>query len=396
MGVYSRQRPGGPKNYWISYSIPKELAQRFGVKATVREPAAKDQREAERLLARRRKEIRDGTWRPASATQLGSTLATYVAAWTDKRVKAGVKGARDELQRLRDHVLPKLGGKALGDISRNDVLALVDGLKTVVSKRTQKLLAPRTQRHVYGDLRALYMDALADGLVLASPCTLRAKRGELPKKKDADPRWRARALFSRSEIRTLITDQLVPEHRRVLYGLVFIGAMRIGEGVARTWDDYDTMTEPLGKLIVATQHDEAALKTDNPREMPVHPTLALMLERWRAGYELRYGRKPAGRALIVPNHAKTRAAHLPIDGKRAWHNLQRDLRVLGLRRRRVHDLRRTFITLALADGGDKYLLKFVTHGRPKGDAFDDYASPPWPKLCQQVGLLKISLEDENA
>jgi integrase len=239
---------------------------------------------------------------------------------------------------------------------------------------------------------AMFEDAVADGVILANPCTLKEKRGELPKKKDSDPRWRSQAIFTRPEVTMLISDARVPRKRRVLYGLIFLGGLRVGEAVARQWLDYDTAAEPLGKLIVATQHDDDDLKTEDPRAMPVHPVLAQILASWRADYARECGRKPAGSALIVPNEPTTRAAHLPIDGKRVWYSLQRDLIKLGLRRRRVHDLRRTFVTLALADGADKYLLKFCTHGRPKGDAFDDYVTPPWEKLCAEVAKLKISIE----
>jgi integrase len=42
-----------------------------------------------------------------------------------------------------------------------------------------------------------------------------------------------------------------------------------------------------------------------------------------------------------------------------------DLARLGLRKRRQHDLRRTFISLCLADGARKDVLRWITHG-PNG------------------------------
>ena len=52
-----------------------------------------------------------------------------------------------------------------------------------------------------------------------------------------------------------------------------------------------------------------------------------------------------------------------------------DLARLGYRPRRVHDLRRTFISLALADGARKDVLRWITHG-PEGDIVDLYTTLP--------------------
>jgi hypothetical protein len=72
--------------------------------------------------------------------------------------------------------------------------------------------------------------------------------------------------------------------------------------------------------------------------------------------------------------------------------LQADLELLGMRRRRQHDTRRTFISLAIADGARKDLLRWVTHG-PEGDQMDDYTTPPWEALCREVSCLRIRLPE---
>lgn len=396
MGIVDRNKgiTGLKPNFWINFPIPAKLRAELGYPSrTARESAGTSMRAAQALLALRKREVKDGTWRPPKeGGARGLTFAAYMADWIDKREATGVRGVRDERQRLHDYVLPAIGNKLLSEVRREDVKKLVAALHGRVSEKTGKPLAPRTIRHVYGTLRTLYADAVADEKVLVSPCTLKEKRDELPKKKDADPRWRGQALFTRQEAELLISDKRIPQPRRMRYAMIFLGGMRIGEAVARRWRDYEPDVKPLGRLAVATQHDDVALKTDDPRAVPIHPTLAKYLADWRAeGFELHYGRKPRPDDHIVPNQPKSKhRAGKPMDGKRVWANLQEDLDTLGLRRRRVHDTRRTFVTLALADGADKYLLKWVTHGRPKGDAFDDYASPPWAALCKQVECLNIT------
>lgn len=72
--------------------------------------------------------------------------------------------------------------------------------------------------------------------------------------------------------------------------------------------------------------------------------------------------------------------------------LHEDLDLLGLRRRRGHDLRRMFITLAQVDGARRDLLENVTHG-PRGDIVSIYTTFPWPTLCAEVAKLKIEVRE---
>jgi hypothetical protein len=50
-----------------------------------------------------------------------------------------------------------------------------------------------------------------------------------------------------------------------------------------------------------------------------------------------------------------------------------DMICLGLRPRRQHGLRRTFISLCLADGASRDILRWITDA-PEGDVIDDYAT----------------------
>ena len=192
-------------------------------------------------------------------------------------------------------------------------------------------------------------------VVVATPCAL--KRHDLAKKIDKDPTIRARATFAREELEALISDDRSPEERRMLYAMMGIGGMRFGEAVARRWRDYEPKLKHLGKMLIASSfdvktHKEKSVKTQAPREMPVHPTLAKMLAAWKlGGYERYMGSAPQPDDLIVPSGTgKFRNVN------RGLHNLHYDLERLGQRRRRQHDLRRTFITLARAGGARPDIL----------------------------------------
>lgn len=315
-------------------------------------------------------------------------VAQYASdTWLPRRHALGIISADKDKNSLA-HALPLLGKMELAKVQRSDVVRLIAGLVKAGK------LAPRTVLHVYGALRVMFSDALEAGLVTATPCTLKVRRGELPKKRDKDPNWRKTAVFSRAELELLISSEAVPHYRRVLYGLIFLGCMRIGEAVARLWRDCDFEAEPLGKLEINTHWDlkkkimRPGTKTGPPRDMPVHPTLAKLLAAWHlSGFEAFTGSKPQPGDFIVP---APRGGIL--SSSRTLTALHGDLAKLGLRRRRQHDSRRTFVSLARGDGADATgLLKWVTHG-PQGEIIDEYTTPEWSKLCEAVSKLKIRLK----
>jgi integrase len=399
MGVYDRNKgiAGAKKNLWILYTITEEQRARHGLKTrSVRESAGDNQRAANALLAQRRREVRDDSWRPISqGGASGTTLAQYVEKWIAMREASGVRSIRNESQRLRQHVVPVLGDKRLTDVRRQDVRALVAAFQSTPSKATGKPPAPRMVHRVYEDLRTMLAHAAeVDEIIPASPCTLKVVRGELPKKRDADPRWRANAVFTRDEVEQLLSDSRIELPRRATYALMFLTGSRIGEVVGVHWKDYDPASQPLGRLVFATQHGGDELKTEVPREVPVHPVLASVLATWKLeGFELYLGRKPKPDDYIVPRLRTKGPNPIAFQGaKTVWRHLQEDLALLGHRPRRLHDSRRTLITLARADGARPDLLHFITHG-PSASMMDLYSSPPWATLCEQISCLRISLRD---
>jgi len=84
----------------------------------------------------------------------------------------------------------------------------------------------------------------------------------------------------------------------------------------------------------------------------------------------------------------------PRDSRPSLKHFHGDLDRLELRRRRQHDVRRTFVTLCLADGARKDVLRWVTHG-PEGDIVDLYTTLPWEALCDEVAKLKIERREAN-
>lgn len=228
-----------------------------------------------------------------------------------------------------------------------------------------------------------------DAVITVSPCILR--KHLLPKNIDKDPTWRGQAIFEHGEIEKLIYDQRLPEYRRVLWTLLSLAGPRVGAAVPRKWSDYDADTRPLGRLAITSKFSstrmkvEPGTKTGVPRYIPVHPALAEVLAAWWSlGWREHVGRDPEGDDIIVPDRDGS-----ILTKSQVLYALRQDLETLGLRRRRVHDLRRTFVTLARTHGGRKDIIELISHG-PRGDIVDTYTSMPWATLCEEIGKLKIS------
>jgi len=322
-----------------------------------------------------------------------ATLKAFGETWLKGRPGQGVTCSADEAGHLRNHVWPDLGATLLRDLRPRHVRDLVHSLRGKASKHGGAL-APRTIRTIYATLHRLLKDAVVDELIATSPCIL--KRGDLPRAVDKDPQWRQGAVFSREEVEALVSDERVPDDRRVAYGLLFLAGLRFGESAALRWRHFEPELDPLGRLLVtaswnAKARTEGTTKTEAPRAVPVHPTLAKILAAWKlSGWSARFGgeerRAPGPDDLLLPNRWGTHKSP-----QRALRRFHEDLDRLGLRQRRQHDLRRTFVTLARADGASKDILHWVSHGPRAGDIDDLYSSLPWATLCAEVAKLRIEL-----
>ena len=308
------------------------------------------------------------------------TLTRYATEWSAKRSNVDAPAERAKIIK---HVLPRIGHMLMSEIKPRHLDDLIEALKA------EGKLAPRTIRSLSGLLHTMFKRAVKDEALVTNPVMM--ERGTLPKKVDKDPTWRAEAIYTRTEAEQMISDDRIPWDRRVLIALKFLaGGLRHGEAARLTWRNYDATTEPLGQLAIGKT------KSGVPRQVPVHPTLAKILAAWKlSGWEATYGRAPTSDDLIVPTRNFTvRAA------SESQRQLKADLEIVGLRVRagvrqfrRGHDFRRTFISLARADGAHDGPLRWVTHGPSASSMADLYSTFPWSALCAEVSKLRIDLRE---
>ena len=311
------------------------------------------------------------------------TLRAWAARWIASRKAADGSWVNQEGQ-LRLHILPVLGDMLLTDIKPRHIIGWLEGMK-------QKKLSPWRLRGCYSTLKVAYKDAIVQEVVSFSPCVL-TKR-DLPRNADKDPAWRATAIFTRDEAELLMSDERIAEDRKVQHALLFLAGLRFGELSALQWSDYDPRAEPLGRLSIERSYDQRLhrlkpTKTECPRAVPVHPELAKILAEWKlSGFERYVGRSPKPGDLILPASSSRHCDVHRLAGTE-WRSMLVEFEMLGLRHRRQHDARRTFISLALADGAPPHVLKWISHGS-KSSVMDQYTTLPWSTLCSAVSCLKL-------
>lgn len=307
----------------------------------------------------------------------GPTVAQAAEDWLKR--KAHLRDVRHYRGALGKWVLPTLGERPAKAVKRADVRALLDAM------RADPKVADKTIRNVYGVMRAFFGSLEADEIIDRTPCLV--PRGDLPSAAPRDPGFRGKAVFTHPEVERLLSATEVPEHWRAFWALLFFTGARLSEALELRWSDFERDVEPLGRITIS-RAGSGRTKTDRDREVPVHPELARALERWRThGFARHVGRLPAPNDWLVPTAKGTRQ-----HPTQAWRRWRKHLVALELRPRRIHDARRTFISLALADGARKDVLRRVTHSG-NADVFDAYTTLPWAALCEAVSVLRLHVRE---
>jgi len=388
----------------------------------IRSTGTEDEDEARGMLAKVEADIEDanrGREEPAHQDlkiELGRAysprLHDLVGAWLRDRANVGQRNVANEEGHFRIHILPELGHRAVAEIKPKEVRLFVKKLRKKpptkgkgadarTAPQEERTLAPRTVRKIYGTMRTFFGDLVADEVITDNPCKL--ARRDLPKNIDKDVDWRSGAIFTAAEVVALLQDERIPEDHRFLHTILFLTGARLGEALGLRFSHIEREVEPLQRLTIARSYDQRT-KTDAVRVVPVHPTLAAALARWKlSGYAELVGRPPRPDDFVVPgvmvSPGRNRIVSVRLDARgevmmRDRHRVRKDwlpdLDMLGFRHRRLQDTRRTFITMAREAGADDRVLKRITHTPPES-MLDIYSTFSWPTMCKAVMVIDLGL-----
>jgi len=312
------------------------------------------------------------------------TVADYCAEWMEARRRRGLSSFGDDLGRINNHVLPHFGTMRIAEVRPMH-------FRDFVRKLQEGELAPRTVHNIVGITRTMFEDAVIDERIPTNPC--KAKAGEMPEKVDADPTWRSNATYTTAEVRMLLSDTRVPPGRRVINALKSLAALRHGEAAGLRIRSYNRETPILRRLTISTSYNQGRTKTNVTRLVPVHPTLATIIDVWLADHwERVYGRPWTDDDLLVPT-----LDFKPLTANYAGVAFREDLARLelrttaGVRRGRGgHDLRAWSITALQEAGANREIVMSWTHTK-KVDVVSGYTRFSWEALCREMLKLDFAI-----
>jgi integrase len=280
---------------------------------------------------------------PATGIQESNAAPTF-RSLSDEWIKIhgpnkSVKSLADNVSMLRRHILPVIGAKKAEDVTKRDVLRLLDlvalkpdarhGKKTRTSRKSMDVpvlekarqLSHRPAR-VYELIRAIYRWAISRDILPADPTA-----GMKPPLKKERPRERALTAEEIKQFWTRLGDTPLSEGVQLAMKLALVTAQRIGEvsNIAKSELVLDGPT-PIWSLPAERS------KNREGHRIPLSP-LAVRL--------IKEAQRLAGDSKFLFPSPKEAA---PIGAGAATKGMQRARPTFDLADFRVHDLRRTAAT----------------------------------------------------
>ena len=270
--------------------------------------------------------------RPTENPRHSWTVKELGEAWTSgtlaKDFPDQIKERRavsNDISRLERHVYPVIGSirvaaLTLGDIER--VMASLTG-----KRRTQRKLSALTRRTIALTLNRLLNISVYPAKIRTSnpiPKGLVPKAGKRP----------AMAYLYPDEDARLMACKSIPIRERLMWGFITREGCRLSEALGLRWEDFD-----LARGAVRLDKN----KTDDPRAWALAPGVAAALARFQG--------EPTALVFAPPADphglAEVLRARLVEAGVKRAELHTRNANRIALR---VHDLRGSFVTIALANG----------------------------------------------
>lgn len=333
------------------------------------ERSGTDKREADRLDARRKREVEAGTFSPDQVAPKTAvkTVADYAAIWLAERTNVSASDDRRNVARFL--ALESFAATPIAEVRPRHIIAALKQLTTTG-------ISDKTRKNAYGSLRTMFRDAVINEHTGVDPCTL-------PRNFFSGTAAAERETYTRAESAVLVSHKAIPSPIRVLNALCLLGGLRLGEACGRRWRDIDPSALPLWAMAVATQYDGRELKTRKPRSVPIHPELAAILQAWAEGdFAALMRRAPLPDDYIVP-YVSARAPKGFYSRSIYYKAFKSGCAAAGVRARSLHSTRHTMVTLARRGGADRQVLSKITHNA-KGEMIDRYTHHDWEPLCQAV------------
>lgn len=294
----------------------------LGTRDTKREAIALDEehRTRQRLIAAGKL--------PAESDQQ-RTFGKAAEGWIGMLHGIGSRSAVEYESRARNHLIPEFGGMPVGDVAKPDVVAWRDRISAEV--------APATVNALLGTLSSAFSWFVDQRWIERNPCH-RVKQLVRPA--------RVFPWLQSSEQITRLLVECVPGIRSLVAVLVGTG-MRLDEALHLHWDDVDLEH----RILTVHRGRKGMPKSGKMRRVPVFDSVMPVLR------EMRLARGASATMLWPDARRRPGKARTQPWIRKAFHEA---VERAGLAKEmRIHDLRHSFASLFLLDGGDIFKLSRI-------------------------------------
>jgi hypothetical protein len=387
--IYNRGTKAKP-NYWVRYTWERKQ-EREPTKARTREDARAFVEQTERAM--RLDQFVAPSKRDGNISLEGETFQSFAPKAIARRRAKGLGVSSHEETHVRVHLNSLFGAVLVRDITYKMACEKFAELRRKPAARGTRRgepLAGATLRNIHATWFAVMKEAAKDGLLPMPPQPLSVIEGDLPPVDDSrGDDWRESARFFVEDVAALMGCEGIEAPSRVFYLTAFMTGTRFAEVNGLYVRDYDPTRKPLACMTFpAKKTGRRTKKRRMKRQTPVHPQLKSWLDWWlREEYEVVHGHPPRPDDLLFPtlsalrrNRGQQDASHSEVYHRWARYHLP----AAELAHRRLHDTRRTFISLYRAVSDTDDLLRKITHQATGDTVLDGYTSYEWKQLCDTI------------
>jgi integrase len=306
-------------------------------------------------------DIREDPAERLHARRTAQTFKELAEDWIERHARPNrcARAVADDLSMLSRHILPEIGLMKIGEISKRDVIRLLDKVTAGADARIKKVRSPqatprkltRRPNRVFELVRAVFRWALRRDVIVIDPTAglQRPIKKEKPRERELSPDemrtlWLAlqRAPPSREHLRRQPNDFPMRRGTALTIMLALVTAQRIGEISGITLAELDlTSSAPVWKI------PGTRTKNGEPHRVPLSQLALRLIGEAQALAE--------DSIWLFPNPSRDGPVH-PHAATRA---VERARPHVGLDDFRVHDLRRTAATRIAELGTPPHVISHI-------------------------------------
>ena len=308
-----------------------------------------------------------------------TTVKTFIDdLWIPTSVEDGKKSPNSVkfFKNTSRPIIDFMGDKRMNQVDTELCSRFVSYLNTTAKTKGGKPLSQTSQMHIFGTLRNILRTARRWKYITSDP-TEDMTRNERPRREKKDV-----AFLTESEAQEFIKAlQEEPLKKRAYFSLLLVTGMRRGEAVALQWSDIDTgrnggtpsITVRKNAVVDKTQQNGRLIKdtkTGETRVIPITETTVKMLLELKAETESIMGASVMPSAFVFCVDDDPYTCIFPSTPTR-W--MEGIIKRHNLEKCTVHELRRTFATLALQAKVDPKTVAAITGHADTATLFKYYS-----------------------